>query len=147
MAPYVAIGFVQAIGIALLGVAMQTPNVEMPMRDLLSDRFSLILVGTFAVTLGPACEELAFRGFLLPVLARTFGGPAGVTLTSATFALMHGPQYAWSWQHLVLICLAGVLFGAVRLLSGSTAAAAAMHAGYNLTFFVAYLTQWEEFTS
>lgn len=147
MALYILLGLGLAISIAVLGAILQTPNVEMPMRELLGDRLSLVLVGTFAVTLGPVCEELAFRGFLLPVLARTLGGAVAVLVTSVSFALMHGPQYAWSWQHLALISLAGIAFGVTRLWTGSTAAAAAMHAGYNLTFFIAYLTQWEEFAS
>ncbi len=147
LAPYVVLGFVLALGIGVLGALLRAPNIEMPMRTLLSDKASLILVGTFAVTLGPVCEELAFRGFLLPLLTRSLGPATAVILSAAIFSLMHGPQYAWSWQHILLITLAGVLFGVVRLVSGSTAAAAAMHAGYNLTFFVAYLTQWEEFAS
>ena len=147
MAPFVLSGFALAIGVVLVGVLLRTPNIEMPMKDLLSDRLSLILVGTFAVTLGPVCEELAFRGFLLPLLVRSFRAAPGIVISGALFALMHGPQYAWSWKHLVLITLAGCVFGVVRVVTGSTAAAAAMHAGYNLTFFVAYLTQWEEFAS
>jgi hypothetical protein len=147
LAPYILMGLAQAIGIALLGAALQTPDVQMPMRDLLSDRLSMILVGTFAVTMGPVCEELAFNGFLLPVFARTFGAALGVLVTGTIFALLHGFQYAWSPKHLLLIGLAGVLFGTVRTLTGSTAASAALHAGYNLMFFVAYLTQWEDFAS
>ena len=113
----------------------------MPMQELLRDRASLVLVGIFAVTLGPLCEELSFRGFFLPLLARSLGAAGGVLLTAVAFSLMHGPQYAWSWRHILLITLAGVAFGVVRLRSGSTAAATIMHATYNLTFFVAYLVQ------
>jgi hypothetical protein len=114
---------------------------------LLRDRTSLALVGVFAVTLGPLCEELIFRGFLQPLLARTLGAAAGVVVTAAVFALPHGPQYAWSWQHVLLITLAGAVFGWVRHRSGSTMAAAVMHAGYNLVFFAALAAQWEEFST
>lgn len=147
MAIFITLGFVLAIAIVLIGLLLRTPDIEMPMKELLSDRLSLILVGTFAVTLGPVCEELAFRGFLLPLLVRSFGAAAGILISGVTFGLMHGPQYAWSWKHLALISLAGCVFGVVRVVTGSTAAAAAMHAGYNLTFFVAYLYQWQEFAS
>jgi membrane protease YdiL (CAAX protease family) len=54
---------------------------------------------------------------------------------------MHGPQYGWSWQHVVLVGVAGVVFGMVRHKTGSTAAAAAIHATYNLTFFAAFVFQ------
>ena len=142
--PFLALGPVLALIVVFLGAALRTPEIDMPMEELLSDRLSLGLVGVFAVTLGPLCEELAFRGFLLPLLARSLGAVAAVAVTAAAFSVMHGPQYAWSWRHLVLITLAGAVFGWVRWRSGSTAAATAMHAGYNLTFFIAYLTQWQE---
>lgn len=141
---FIALGPVLALVVVFLGAALRTPDIEMPMKELLNDRLSLALVGIFAVTLGPLCEELAFRGFLLPLLARSLGAVVAVLLTAVIFSAMHGPQYAWSWQHLVLITLAGAVFGWVRLGSGSTAATVVVHAGYNLTFFVAYMAQWRE---
>jgi len=141
---YMLLGFVLALAIGFLGALTRAPNVEMPMRDLLSDRSSLLLVGVFAVTLGPVCEELIFRGFLLPVLHRSFGPVLAVILSAIPFSLLHGPQYGWSWQHIILITVAACMFGVIRVRSNSTAAAALMHAGYNLTLFVAYLSQWED---
>lgn len=122
-------------------VILRPPEVPLPLLELLKDPLSLILVGAFAVTLGPVCEELAFRGFLLPWLARLIRPVPAVILTGALFAVLHGPEYAWSWRHVLLITVAGVAFGAVRLRTGSTAAAAVMHAMYNLVFFAALLMQ------
>ncbi len=116
----------------------------MPIKQLLTDRSSILLVSVFATTLGPLCEELAFRGFLLPLLLRSLGPLAGVFLTALPFAVLHGPQYGWSWRHLLLITLAGAAFGWVRYRTGSTAAAAVTHASYNLTFLVAYLSQGKD---
>ena len=113
----------------------------MPIQDLLVDRTSVILVGLMAVTLGPVCEELAFRGFLLPLLVRSFGVWLGLLLSSIPFALLHGPQYGWHWQHMVLLTIASVVFGGVRIYFRSTAAATLVHATYNFTFFVAYVLQ------
>jgi membrane protease YdiL (CAAX protease family) len=113
----------------------------MPLMDLLRDRVSLILVGAVAVTLGPLCEELAFRGFLLPLLIRSLSALPGILITALLFASLHGPEYAWSWRHLLLITLAGVAFGWMRYRSGSTATATVMHAAYNLTFFVGMVAQ------
>ena len=141
---YAVYGPALALAVALLGAAMQTPEIEMPMKEMLRDRASLVLVGLFATTLGPLCEELAFRGFVLPLLARSFGPVMGIVTTSLVFALLHGPQYAWSWRHVLLITLAAAAFGLVRLRAGSTLAATVMHATYNLTFFLAYLAQWED---
>jgi len=130
-----------AFGVAILGMLLNAPGTPTPMRALLSDRWSIFAMGIFATTLGPLCEELAFRGFLLPLLSRSFGTAAGVLLAAVPFALLHGPQYTWSWVHLALVGAAGACFGLARILTGSTAAATGMHATYNLTFFTAFLFQ------
>ena len=130
-----------ALLIGFSGAALGKDNTDIPMMELLKDPVSIALVGLFAVTLGPICEELAFRGIMLPLVTRSFGAAAGVTLSALPFALLHGPQYGWSWQRVVLIAVAGAAFGVVRLRMGSTQAAAAMHATYNLTFVAAFLLQ------
>jgi membrane protease YdiL (CAAX protease family) len=130
-----------ALGVGILGLLLRTPDIANPFKELLADRTSLLLVGLFACTLGPICEEIAFRGFVQPVAVRSFGILAGIAGTSAAFALLHAPQYSWSWQHVVLLACAGLVFGFVRHGTDSTAAAAFMHGAYNLTFFVAYLAQ------
>lgn len=136
-----SLGFVLALTVLMLAALLRTPNVEMPLKDLLSDRFSVILIAIFGTTLGPVCEELAFRGFLMPLLMRSLGVVWGILVTALPFALLHGSEYAWSWQHLVLILVAGAAFGWMRYRSGSTAAAALMHATYNLTFFIGLILQ------
>jgi membrane protease YdiL (CAAX protease family) len=125
----------------VLGAILRPPDIKTPLEELMKDPASLLLVGIFAVTLGPLCEELAFRGFLMPLAVRTFGAIAGVLLAAAPFAVLHGFEYAWSWQRLVIIFFAGAAFGWMRYRSGSTAAAAIMHAGYNLVFFAGMLAQ------
>jgi hypothetical protein len=137
-------GPILAFVVAWLGLALRTPNIDIPFKDLLSDQLSITLTGIFAVTVGPVCEELAFRGFLMPVLMRTFGAWGGILITALPFALLHGPQYSWSWRHLLLLVLAGAAFGRVRLITGSTVAAALTHATYNLTFFSALVAQGKD---
>ena len=134
-------GFVLAFGVALLGAALHTPDIQTPMKDLLSDRSSILLIAIFAVTLGPLCEELAFRGFLQPVLVSSFGAAAGVVLAAIPFGLLHLSQYGGSWRHGLLITVAGIGFGWMRQASGSTRAAVLMHAAYNFIFFAAMFSQ------
>jgi uncharacterized protein len=134
-------GFVMAFVVALLGAALHTPDIHTPMKDLLSDRSSVLLIAIFAVTLGPLCEELAFRGFLQPVLVRSFGPVAGIVLAAIPFGVLHLSQYGGSWRHGLLITVAGIGFGWIRHVSGSTRAAAIMHAAYNFIFFAALFTQ------
>jgi hypothetical protein len=128
-----------AFAVAWLGLFLQTPAIDMPFTKMLSDPASIVLIGLFATTVGPLCEELSFRGFLMPLLMRRFGVWPGILIAAAPFALLHGPQYAWSWRHLILLMLAGAAFGRVRYTTGSTAAATLTHATYNLTFFSAFL--------
>lgn len=134
------IGLLAAVGTLGLGLLLHAPPVDsMPIKELLRDRVSVILVSVFAVTLGPLCEELAFRGFLLPLLVRSLGVLPGLVATAIPFSVLHGPQYSWAWQHLLIISLVGVAFGWMRLWSGSTLATAVMHASYNLFFTVLLL--------
>lgn len=135
------LGPVLVLVILGLGALLRTPVIDNSIQQLLRDRWSVILVGAFAVTIGPLAEELMFRGFLQPVAMRTFGSWAGIALASAPFALLHGPQYQWSWQHIALLFLASYTFGVVRWRAGSTAASTLVHAGYNLTFYLGYVLQ------
>lgn len=134
-------GFVLAFAVALTGAALRTPDVQTPMKNLLSDRSSVLLIAVFAVTLGPLCEELAFRGFLQPVLVRSFGPAGGIVLAAIPFGLLHLSQYGGSWRHGLLITIAGIGFGWMRHTSGSTRSAAIMHAAYNFLFFASFFTQ------
>lgn len=137
----IALGILLAFLIGLAGAALKTQDLETPMKELFSDRSSVLLLGIFGVTLGPVCEELAFRGFLQPLLVRSFGAALGIVLTAAPFGVLHLAQYAWSWRHGVLITLTGIALGCVRHFTGSTRASAIMHGAYNFTFFAAYFSQ------
>ena len=132
-------GPVLAFGVAFLAAILRTPEIQMPIKDWLTEPNSLMLTAVFAVTLAPVCEEIAFRGFLQPLVARSLGAVPAVVLTAIPFALLHGPQNRWSWQHIVLLVLVGSVFGWTRQATGSTAASSLLHATYNLTQLVAYL--------
>ena len=139
-----ASGVTLALAIAVAGTVLKTPNIDMPIKELLGDKLSLVLVGISAATLGPLFEELAFRGFLMPLLVRSLGTAAGIVMSALPFALLHGPQYAWSWRHILLVTLAGSAFGWVRHRSGSTAAATVMHGAYNATLMLAFVIYGED---
>jgi membrane protease YdiL (CAAX protease family) len=140
----VLLGIAVAFAVAALGAALRTPDIQTPLRDLLANRRAVLAVGIVAVTLGPLSEELAFRGFLQPLLSRSLGAAAGIWLSALPFGLLHLPEYAWSWRHGLLIVCAGAAFGWMRHYSGSTLAATVMHAAYNLTLFLGYLVQGKD---
>lgn len=138
---YAGWGLMLSVFCAGLTFLLPRTHVRMPLEELLQDRSSILLLGVFAVSLGPLAEELAFRGLLMPLLVRTFGAAGGILLQAVPFALLHGPEYQWVWQQLIVMFLAGAGFGLVRHRTGSTAAAAYAHAAFNLTAVLGALAQ------
>lgn len=125
------------IAIGLIGTALRTPQIETPFDQLLGSRGTIIFFGILAVICGPVAEELAFRGFLMPLLMRSLGTAVGIVLTGVLFGSIHGYEYQWSWQYMLLISLVGCVFGWARYRTQSTFASALMHSTFNLTQFAA----------
>ncbi len=63
-----AIGVVTSIVVQVLSNFLPIPK-ELPIDKFFTNRIGVWLVAIFGVTVAPAFEELAFRGFLLPSLA------------------------------------------------------------------------------
>jgi membrane protease YdiL (CAAX protease family) len=135
----VGAGWLAAVAVAVAGVIMRAPNTNNELTDLMQDTVSLVLVGFFGVTLGPLAEELAFRGFVQPLLVKSLGTAPGILLAALPFGLLHFKEYGQSWKHVLLISGAGAAFGWMRHRTGSTKAATLMHAAYNALFFAAFL--------
>jgi membrane protease YdiL (CAAX protease family) len=136
-------GPVLTISLSALGTLLRVPADGSQIEGLIDSRASLALVMLFGILLAPVFEEMLFRGFLLPLLARSVGPWFGILLTAVPFALLHGAQNHWAWQPVVLIGVAGVAFGYVRYKTGSTTAAFLMHSSYNAMGFLGYtLTHW-----
>jgi membrane protease YdiL (CAAX protease family) len=78
----------------------------------------------------PLFEEVLFRGFLLPGLARSpLGGAGAVLLSALLFAL---PHLQYDLFDVSAVFVLGVVFGAVRLHTGSLWLPIALHAATNL---------------
>lgn len=135
------VGPLLAIAVSLLGAALKTPQIDLPFQQMLGTPGTVVLLGVVVVILGPLCEELAFRGFLMPLLIRSLGAAGGIVVTGFIFGCMHGYEYEWSWRHMLLISLVGCVFGWAKHKTQSTAAAAFMHSTFNLTQFAAFLWQ------
>jgi membrane protease YdiL (CAAX protease family) len=139
VAPSFALGIIAAVSVFAAAALLKPPPIETPLEKLLEDNPSLIAMAIFGVTLGPWFEELFFRGLLQPVMTRAAGVVVGIGISALPFALLHGPQYGWSWRHIVLVAAAGVAFGWQRYRTDSTGAAAVMHAAYNFVLFAAFI--------
>ena len=92
----VAIGVATSVVVQLLSNVLPIPK-ELPIDKFFTNRLGVWLIAIFGVTVAPAFEELAFRGFLLPSLASAWdwtmqrartprellGGPAAHQLTES----------------------------------------------------------------
>ena len=137
----VLLGVAAAYAVSFLGTLIRTPTTPNDITKLLDDPKSLILMAVFGITLAPVCEELAFRGFLQPLLVRSLGAAPGIIAAAIPFGLLHYREYGNSWRHAVIVAAAGAAFGWMRHRTGSTMASALMHAAYNALFFVAVAGQ------
>ncbi|MEB3333335.1 MAG: CPBP family intramembrane glutamic endopeptidase [Synechococcaceae cyanobacterium] len=94
------------------------------------DPAALACFGVTAVVLAPLFEETLFRGVLLPVLGRAWGGATAVLASAAVFALAH-----LSIGELAPLFLLGLGLGWLRWRSGRLASSVLMHGLWNgITF-------------
>ena len=133
-----------AFFLGYLGYMLRAPQIQSPFDQMLRDTPTLLLFALFAIIIGPLCEELAFRGFLMPLLIRSLGAVSGIVITALLFGALHAPEYSWSWKHALLVACAGVAFGWTRYRTNSTASGAFMHFGFNLTQLVFFVAQARE---
>ncbi len=114
-----------------LGQVLPIPK-NLPIDQFFQTARQAGIVSIVAVTLAPLMEELFFRGFLYPVLARQTGTVPGILVTSALFGLLHGAQLGYSWAVLIIF-LVGVALTTVRAVTKSVASSFLVHVGYNGT--------------
>jgi membrane protease YdiL (CAAX protease family) len=139
------LGTATYIGLAMLGTLLPMPK-DTPFDKLFENRRDAYLLAIIATTLGPLMEELFFRGFFYPVVAKRWGAGWGIFLAALPFALLHMQQYGYSWGILLLIFGVGVVCGAVRAVTGSVATSFLVHAGYNGAQMVLFVFVTHGFT-
>jgi uncharacterized protein len=109
---------------------------SLPIDQFFSNPKSAYVMAVFGVLVAPLVEELFFRGFLYPALARRLGEMWGIGLTAALFAALHGSQLALAWAPLLVLFLVGTVLTLIRARTNSLATCVLVHAGYNLTLFI-----------
>jgi len=134
--PFLGVGFAMQVVFVFVERFLPFPR-ETPFEDLLQRHTVIVMISVFSVTLGPLMEELFFRGFLYPVLARSFGMALGICLSALGFGLMHAAQYGYSWASVLLIFVVGMVLGVVRAKKDSVGAGLLVHVAYNGTITVA----------
>ena len=135
----VALGVSLAFAVGALGNLLKVPDdIDSPMKKLLSSPNGAVFLAIFGITVAPLAEELLFRGFLQPLMVRSLGVVAGIGLTSLLFGALHLEEHDRVWQYGALISVAGLAFGVLRHISGSTRTSIITHVTYNSTLFFGF---------
>ncbi len=162
--PLLAGGVVLSLAVQFLSNFLPIPKT-LPIDDFFRTPADVWMVALFGTLLAPVCEELAFRGFLLPSLASAWDWLRGLrptaevslvasdrgaqydprwsiaalvvscTITSIAFALVHADQLAHAWAPLAVLFGVSLVLCGVRLWTHSLAASTFIHATYNGTIF------------
>jgi uncharacterized protein len=123
--------------ICLLPIALLLPMPKnLPMDEFFRTARDAYLLSVFGILFAPLFEELFFRGFLYPVLARRLGMRPSIALTAIAFASVHGSQLKYSWGPVLVIFLVGLALTTVRAVKKSVACTVLMHMAYNATIFI-----------
>lgn len=126
-----------ALSLSLQAVAHWLPMPkELPMDRFFQTTRQAWVLAIFGTTLAPLMEELFFRGFLYPVLARRIGIGISVFATALAFSLIHAPQLGRAWGPVLVIFIVGLTLTITRVVSKSVAAGVVMHMAYNGTLSV-----------
>ncbi len=130
-----ALGVITLLGLQGLAHFLPIPK-NVPFDQFFKRPLEAYLTSAFAVTLGPLMEELFFRGFLYPVIARRIGIAWGVIITALGFGLLHAMQLGFAWGPVLIIFLVGLVLTIVRVFTKSVASSFIVHVAYNGTLTI-----------
>jgi uncharacterized protein len=132
---FIAGGFLLSAAVQAASIAFGN-KTKVPMQALFQDRRSAMLLLLMAVFVAPVIEETIFRGYIYPVVARSWGMVAGVLFTGILFGLLHAPQLWGGWVQIALLVVVGIVFTYARAVSRTVLASYLLHVSYN--FFVSF---------
>jgi membrane protease YdiL (CAAX protease family) len=144
VAMYVLAGFGLSLALQVVAHFLPIPK-ELPIDTFFRTPAEAWALSILSVTLAPLMEELFFRGFLYPVLARGMGVPTAVFITALGFAALHGAQLGFSWGPVLVIFLVGLVLTMVRAKKNSVAAGLLIHMAYNGTITAAMFAATDGF--
>jgi len=131
-------GCLLAILVTLSSAAFKS-NTKMPIEQFFQDRRSALLLMSLGVLLAPVLEETIFRGYLYPVVARSFGVNAGIVVTGTLFGLLHASQLWGGWAQIALLVVVGIVFTYARARTHTVVASYLLHVSYNSFLFLGFL--------
>lgn len=112
------------------------------LEDLEKSRQPLTIVFFFlgAVVMAPLVEELLYRGLLLRALLRRVGPGPAVFVSAIVFAVVHVVGDTSALEFVPALAGLGIVLGVVAVRTGDLSLPILIHAGFNLTTAVAFLT-------
>ena len=131
-------GCMLAILVTLSSAAFKS-TTKMPIELFFQDRRSALLLMSLGVLLAPVLEETIFRGYLYPVVARSFGVNAGIVVTGTLFGLLHASQLWGGWAQIALLVVVGIVFTYARARTHTVVASYLLHVSYNSFLFLGFL--------
>lgn len=132
--------------LVFIATAKVQPKEDLPIEEVFRFRGTAMMFMAMAVLVAPLVEETVFRGYLYPLLAKTFGVATGVVVTGVLFGLMHGAQLGWTWGLVSVLIFVGVVFTFVRARTGSVFASFLLHLGYNSMIAIVTFVGTQGFT-
>lgn len=149
----IALGLLTAGLLELLGVESRQ-NAQTILEMMVETRGTVTVAAVVigVVILGPAAEELLYRGLALQTVLQGGRPPAlAATVSAAVFSLVHlaDPSLfsAAGAVTLTTLFLLGLFLGAVRIRTGGLGAPIFIHSGFNLTSVLAVLFTDPEWAS
>jgi len=131
-------GFFLSI-IVSLGSALFPPNKDLPIEILFQDRNTTLVFMLIAVFLAPLVEETIFRGYIYPVIGRSFGMVWGIVATGTLFGLLHAEQLWGGWGQIALLIFVGIVLTFARAFSRTVVTGFVIHTSYNLVQVIGLL--------
>jgi len=142
---YLGSGCVLSVLVFVATAKIQPPE-NVPIEELFRYKNTAMLFMAMAVLVAPLVEETVFRGYLYPLLAKSFGVVASIIVTGILFGLMHGAQLGWTFGLVVVLVFVGIVFTFVRARTGTVFASYLLHLGYNSTIALFTILGTEGFT-
>ena len=133
---YLLAGLILAICLWPFEYLLPMPK-KLPIDEFFKTAREAYLLSVLGIFFAPLFEELLFRGFLYPVIARRWGMGVSVVVTAIFFAFVHTMQLKYSWGPVLVIFIVGLVLTTVRAVKKSVAATVLMHMAYNGTLFIA----------
>jgi membrane protease YdiL (CAAX protease family) len=117
--------------IVSVGSTLFPPKKDLPIESLFQDRSTTVVFMLVAVLIAPLVEETIFRGYIYPVLGRSFGRGWGIVATGMLFGLLHAEQLWGGWGQIALLVFVGIVLTFARAVSRTVVPGFVIHTSYN----------------